>query len=74
VRRNRAKRLLREAYRRHKHRIPAVGVQVVLVARFGCGTASFSDVERDFIALLTRAGFAPDSPSRDSTNDNEASS
>ncbi len=74
MRRNRAKRLMREAYRRHKGLLPATGVEIVLVARQGCGTARYADVERDFIALLTRAGLSPESPSRDSSTKNEASS
>ena len=65
VHRNRAKRLLREVYRNHKHAIPATGIQIVLVARKGCEAARYQDVERDFISLLTRAGFCADSPSLD---------
>lgn len=57
VSRNRAKRLLREAYRRHKHRIPARGVNLVLVARHGCAESGFRPVEADFLNVLTRAGF-----------------
>lgn len=57
--RNRARRLLREAYRRHKRQVPAEGAQVVLVARRGCGEAAYVDVERDLIRLLARAGFVP---------------
>lgn len=59
VSRNRARRLMREAYRRHKSRVAALGFQVVLVARRGCGEAAYGDVERDVIRLLARAGFAP---------------
>jgi ribonuclease P protein component len=55
VRRNRAKRLLREAFRRNKERIPATGLHLVLVARRGCGEAGYAEVEQDLRALLARA-------------------
>ena len=58
VERNRAKRLLREAFRHHKLRIPPNGYQLVLLARKGCGSARYRDVERDFLVLLRRAGFS----------------
>lgn len=57
VMRNRAKRLLREAYRHHKGRIPEHGYQLVLVARHGCGGASYQNVERDLLDLFGTAGF-----------------
>ena len=56
VERNRAKRLMREAYRRNKTRLPESGVHVVLVARAGCGEAAYADVESAFLRLLERAG------------------
>jgi ribonuclease P protein component len=57
VARNRAKRLLREAFRHHKQAIPEHGYHLVLVARNGCGEAGFQDVERDLLAVLREAGF-----------------
>ena len=62
--RNRAKRLLRESYRRHRHRIPPSGVQLVVVARVGCGEAAYAEVERQMLSLFDRAGMgAEDMPS-----------
>ena len=58
VSRNRAKRLLREAYRHHKHTIPERGFHVVLVARNTCRDAGFIEVEQDLLRLLRVAGFA----------------
>jgi ribonuclease P protein component len=57
VSRNRAKRLMREAYRHAKHRVPARGVHLVLVARHGCAQSTAPAVARDLALLLTRAGF-----------------
>ena len=58
VSRNRAKRLMREAYRHAKHRVPARGVHLVLVARHGCAESRAPAVAMDLGKLLTRAGFA----------------
>jgi ribonuclease P protein component len=74
VRRNRAKRLLREIYRTHKNDLPASGLELVLVARQGCGTARYEDVERDFVSLLIRAGIRVEPPPRGPSTENEASS
>lgn len=63
VSRNRAKRLLRESYRRHKNRLPESGVQVVFIARAGCGEAEYSVVEHEVIGLLAKAGYS-DGPER----------
>lgn len=60
--RNRAKRLMREAYRRNKGRVPASGVHLVLVARKGCGEAAYVDVESTFLGLLERAGLVGNAP------------
>ncbi len=57
VARNRAKRLLREAWRHHKEIVPHTGYELALVARSGCGASRYPDVERDLIAALGRAGF-----------------
>jgi ribonuclease P protein component len=58
VSRNRAKRLMREAYRHAKHRIPGRDVHLVLVARHGCAESGAQAVAQDLAGLLTRAGFA----------------
>jgi ribonuclease P protein component len=53
--RSRARRLLREAFRLRQHclRTPA---DIVLVARHSIAGRTFSEVERDFLAALQRAG------------------
>lgn len=52
--RTRARRLLREAFRRHQYRI-ARAVDVVLVARQSIVGLTFSGVESDFLTALKRA-------------------
>jgi ribonuclease P protein component len=59
VRRNRAKRLLREAFRISKAQVPEHGFHLVLVARHACADADYQDVEHDYLKLLARGGFAP---------------
>ena len=54
VLRNRARRLLREAYRLHQHDLAQV-VDLVLVARPSIAGKGFAEVERDFLATLRRA-------------------
>lgn len=67
VERNRARRLMREAYRRHKGLVPAEGTHVVFVARRGSGSATFPDVERGLIGLLERVAWTnPVPPAGDS--------
>lgn len=53
--RSRARRLLREAFRLRQHclRTPA---DIVLVARHSIAGRTFSEVERDFLTALQRAG------------------
>ncbi len=53
--RNRARRLLRESFRLHQHDL-AQAVEVVLVARPSIAGKDFSDVERDFLTILRKAG------------------
>jgi ribonuclease P protein component len=48
--RNRAKRISREIYRRHK---PKPGLDVVLVPKREFLTAEFDDLERDYAALVS---------------------
>jgi len=54
VQRNRARRLLREAYRLHQHDLEAV-VDLVLVARPSIAGKAFAEVERDLLTTLRRA-------------------
>jgi ribonuclease P protein component len=51
VERNRAKRLAREVFRRHK---PAAAIDVVIVPRREMLDASFSSLETDYLAALER--------------------
>jgi ribonuclease P protein component len=54
VQRNRAKRLVREAFRRHK---PALGLDIVVVPKREMIGAGFDRVEADYLgALARRAG------------------
>ena len=53
--RSRARRLLREAFRVHQHDL-AQPVDLVLVARHSITTKKFSDVEKDYLTTLRRAG------------------
>lgn len=53
--RNRARRLLRETFRRHQHDL-AASVDLVLVARASIVGKSFGAVERDFLITLRKAG------------------
>jgi len=53
--RNRARRLLREAFRIHQHHL-SQPVDLVLVARPSIAGKAFSDVEQDFVSTLGKAG------------------
>ena len=53
--RNRARRLLREAFRMHQHDLTQP-VDLVLVARASITGKGFSDVEKDFLTTLRKAG------------------
>ena len=55
VERNRAKRLLREAYRLHRHRLSAP-CHIALVARSSCPRSTRGEVEADLLALLAKLG------------------
>lgn len=55
VQRNRARRLLREAYRRNRHRFHGA-VDVVLVARSELLAATWPDIEAELLALARRSG------------------
>ena len=55
VARSRARRLLRESFRLHQHEF-FQPVELVLVARNSIAGKKFAEVERDFLAALSRAG------------------
>jgi ribonuclease P protein component len=55
VARSRARRLLRESFRRHQNEFSAP-VEIVLVARNSIAGKNFAEVEKDFVAALNRAG------------------
>ncbi len=55
VARSRARRLLRESFRRHQHEL-AKPVELVLVARPSIAGRDFAQVEKDFLTTLRRAG------------------
>lgn len=53
--RNRARRLMREAWRLNRHRFSG-DVDVVLIARAAAAHARFSEVEEDLLRLARKAG------------------
>ena len=55
VERSRARRLLRESFRLHQQEL-AQPVELVLVARPSIAGRGFAEVEKDFLAVLNRAG------------------
>ena len=55
VARSRARRLLRESFRRHQQEI-ARPVEIVLVARNSIAGMAYAGVEKDFLTALRRAG------------------
>ena len=57
VARNRAKRMMREAFRLNQERILGP-CHLALVARTGCPEARAADVASEFLVLLSRAGCA----------------
>ncbi len=59
VQRNRARRLLREVYRRNRRRFSGAA-DVVLVGRAALLKMKWADIERELIALAQRAGLADD--------------
>ena len=61
VERNRARRRLREAYRRHRHLFRGE-VDVELVARQAVVKAPWRDVVADLLGLAERAGLLPGAP------------
>ena len=61
VHRNRARRRLREAFRRHRDRF-AGEVDVILVARSGVVRAAWSDLVEELLVLAARAGILRAAP------------
>jgi ribonuclease P protein component len=59
VARSRARRLLRESFRRHQQEL-ARPLELVLVARNSIAGKAFAGVEKDFLAALRRAGLLKD--------------
>ena len=57
VKRSRARRLLREAFRLHQNEL-ASGVDLVLVARNSIVGKAFAEVEKDFLTILRKAGLS----------------
>jgi ribonuclease P protein component len=55
VERSRARRLLREVFRRHQHELQ-VPLDLVLIARPSIGGKKLGEVELDFMAVLARSG------------------
>ncbi len=55
VQRNRARRLLREAFRLHQHEL-AVPADLVLVARPSIAGRAYAEVEKDFLTTMRKAG------------------
>lgn len=55
VKRNHARRLLREVYRTNRNRLQDTK-DIVLVARKRINSAKFKEIEREFIGLAKRAG------------------
>jgi ribonuclease P protein component len=55
VARSRARRLLRESFRRHQYEL-SQPVEMVLVARNSIAGKGFADVEKDYLTALKRAG------------------
>ena len=60
VQRNRARRLLREAYRLNKHKLKP-NLRMVLVARAAIAGKTFSDVETELLKLFRTAGILMES-------------
>jgi len=55
VQRNRARRLLRETFRRHQYDL-AQPVDIILVARNSIAGRTYAEVEKDYLTTLRRAG------------------
>ena len=62
-RRNKIKRLLREAFRHERHALPK-NLDVVLIPRTRPGKLRLSDLRRELVELLARIADAPPRPPR----------
>jgi ribonuclease P protein component len=56
VSRNRAKRLLKETYRRLKGRLPACGFRVVFIAGRSTATATLRDIRNEMLCMFKECG------------------
>ena len=63
VLRNRLKRWMREAYRRHKRELPCRGVSIVLLASRSMVDASYPEVRDDLVKILREMAASLESPS-----------
>jgi ribonuclease P protein component len=54
VKRNRARRLVREVFRRNKWRVP-MGIDIVINVKSNLAYASYVEVEEDFLKFLERS-------------------
>jgi len=61
VERNRARRLMRECFRRHQHALTRK-VDIVLVARNSINGRALRGVEQDYLVALQRAGLTGEVP------------
>jgi len=55
VKRNRAKRLMREAFRKAQKHMTGPPAHLVLIAKAACADARYQDVEQETLGLLARA-------------------
>jgi len=62
VARNRARRLMRECFRRHQHELDDA-IDLVLIARNSINGRGLGAVEQDYLTALRRAGLLPESTS-----------
>jgi ribonuclease P protein component len=68
VKRNRARRLLREVFRKNKSSVPG-GIDIVLNAKDSIIEVAYREIESDFISFLKRAGNCSESYSDISNSD-----
>ena len=61
VARARARRLLRESFRRHQHDLSEPAV-MILIARQSIAGKAFAEVEHDYLAALRRGGLLKEAP------------
>jgi ribonuclease P protein component len=54
VKRNRARRLVREVFRKNKRLVPS-GIDIIINVKSALSTALYQDLESDFISFLERA-------------------